>query len=639
MLLPGNGTNGAQNNTFLDSSTNNFSITRNGNTTQGTFAPYGANWSNYFDGTGGWLSAPSNTAFDFGTGDYTIEAWVYQTARSTDQVPIFQTAGTNANGLSVNIDASNGNLTVYSNAAFIISSSSSALSLNTWAHVAFTRASGTTRAFLDGAQVGSSSTSYTPAFTDPRIGINASFTSARWNGYISNLRVLKGTALYTAAFTPPTAPLTAITNTSLLTCQSNRFIDNSANNFTITRNGDVSVQVFSPFSPTASYDAGTNGGSGYFDGTGDYLSIADNAALELGSSNFCIENWFYQQANSSRSIVNKRANSSSYGLSIFAQNASNSVEVYISSNGSSWDIVNGTSLGTIIPSAWNHVALYRSGNSWYGAMNGTVTLLTTNSSAVVNNSSAWNFGAESDGFGVTGYLADGRIVIGSAVYGASNFTPPTTPLTAITNTQLLLNYTNAGVIDNAMMNNLETVGNAQISTTQSKWGGSSIAFDGTGDYLVGASNPQIAVGSGDFTIEMWIYLTANFDGTGQGLVTAAYNTNFAVIGVNGGAGNRIEFYVVNSVLTSGTNYISLNTWTHLAFTRASGTTKIFFNGNQVASSTSLTGNGAAAPVYVGTLSHATGQVMTGYLDDLRITKGFARYTANFTVPTAPFPTR
>jgi hypothetical protein len=434
-------------------------------------------------------------------------------------------------------------------------------------------------------------------------------------------------------------PLTAITNTSLLTCQSNRFIDNSANNFTITRNGDVSVQVFSPFSPTASYDAGTNGGSGYFDGTGDYLSIADNAALELGSSNFCIENWFYQQANSSRSIVNKRANSSSYGLSIFAQNASNSVEVYISSNGSSWDIVNGTSLGTIIPSAWNHVALYRSGNSWYGAMNGTVTLLTTNSSAVVNNSSAWNFGAESDGFGVTGYLADGRIVIGSAVYGASNFTPPTTPLTAITNTQLLLNYTNAGVIDNAMMNNLETVGNAQISTTQSKWGGSSIAFDGTGDYLVGASNPQIAVGSGDFTIEMWIYLTANFDGTGQGLVTAAYNTNFAVIGVNGGAGNRIEFYVVNSVLTSGTNYISLNTWTHLAFTRASGTTKIFFNGNQVASSTSLTGNGAAAPVYVGTLSHATGQVMTGYLDDLRITKGFARYTANFTVPTAPFPTR
>ena len=50
MLLHGDGTNGAQNNTFLDSSTNNFTITRNGNTTQGSFSPYGSNWSNYFGG-------------------------------------------------------------------------------------------------------------------------------------------------------------------------------------------------------------------------------------------------------------------------------------------------------------------------------------------------------------------------------------------------------------------------------------------------------------------------------------------------------------------------------------------------------------------------------------------------------------
>jgi hypothetical protein len=69
-------------------------------------------------------------------------------------------------------------------------------------------------------------------------------------GYISNLRVVAGTALYTSAFTPSTTPLTAVSGTSLLTCQSNRFIDNSSNAFTITRNGDVSVQRFSPFAPT-----------------------------------------------------------------------------------------------------------------------------------------------------------------------------------------------------------------------------------------------------------------------------------------------------------------------------------------------------------------------------------------------------
>jgi hypothetical protein len=216
------------------------------------------------------------------------------------------------------------------------------------------------------------------------------------------------------------------------------------------------------------------------------------------------------------------------------------------------------SSSSILNSAYNHFAITRSGTSVRIFANGSQVASATDStdlnSASSNTSFVGALNATAGNF--LGYIADFRVLKGTALY-TSSFTPPTAPLTAISNTQLLLNYTNAGVIDNAMMNNLETVGNAQISTTQSKWGGSSIAFDGTGDYLVGASNPQIAVGSGDFTIEMWIYLTANFDGTGQGLVTAAYNTNFAVIGVNGGAGNRIEFYVVNSVLTSGTNYISL----------------------------------------------------------------------------------
>jgi hypothetical protein len=60
LLLHGDGTNGAQNNTFLDSSTNTFTITRNGNTTQGTFSPFSlpnGEWSNYFDGSGDYLKS------------------------------------------------------------------------------------------------------------------------------------------------------------------------------------------------------------------------------------------------------------------------------------------------------------------------------------------------------------------------------------------------------------------------------------------------------------------------------------------------------------------------------------------------------------------------------------------------------
>jgi hypothetical protein len=71
----------------------------------------------------------------------------------------------------------------------------------------------------------------------------------------------------------------------------------------------------------------------------------------------------------------------------------------------------------------------------------------------------------------------------STAFVYSSFTPPTAPLTAVTNTQLLCNFTNAGILDNAMMNDLETVGNAQISTSVKKYGTGSMYFDGTGDWL------------------------------------------------------------------------------------------------------------------------------------------------------------
>jgi hypothetical protein len=88
MLLHGDGTNGAQNNTFLDSSTNNFAITRGGNTTQGSFSPYGSNWGNYFGTANG--NALLFTELTLSS-DFTIETWIYQTAQSYSGYTIFTT--------------------------------------------------------------------------------------------------------------------------------------------------------------------------------------------------------------------------------------------------------------------------------------------------------------------------------------------------------------------------------------------------------------------------------------------------------------------------------------------------------------------------------------------------------------------
>jgi len=98
----------------------------------------------------------------------------------------------------------------------------------------------------------------------------------------------KGTSLYTTTFTPPTEPLSPVANTSLLTCQDNRLIDDSINNLTITKNGDVAVRAFAPFVGVTSLPTSY---SVYFDGTGDYLTVPNTSGLQMGSGDFTIEFW------------------------------------------------------------------------------------------------------------------------------------------------------------------------------------------------------------------------------------------------------------------------------------------------------------------------------------------------------------
>ena len=672
MLLPGNGTNGRQNNTFLDSSTNNFTITRNGNTSQGTFAPFGNLWSNYFNNSTGLALAYGTATHTFWNNDFTVEFWVNCGPKSFNAI-LSSWLDSDFNGGSWQFAIVNGVPGVSNrqssgtNQGSFITAGSTRVDDGLWHHVAITQVTGaskTFRMFVDGVLRGykvENNWTQGSANSNIYIGTQGPGTfdegSRYYLGYASNIRLVtsvvsaystSSTTLGTTIFTPPTSPLTAITNTNILTCQSNRFIDNSTNAFTITRNGDVSVQRFSPFNPTASYTPSTDGGSGFFDGTGDYLTAPDNIAFEFGSGNFTIEGWFYLTGGNStfRTLVAKSSRDDPSGEGSFVVQISNANKLQMlfdNVTGGGWVIdVQGTT--NVVLNTWYHFAVVRNGNVFTAYLNGVSEVTATNSLTLVDNAQVLTIGALGYTSGtfiafVPGYISNVRLVKGTAVY-TSAFTPPTAPLTAITNTSLLLNFTNAGILDNAEMNNLETVGNAQISTAQSKFGGGSMLFDGSGDWLTAPNSKGLYIGSGDFTIEGWLYLNAtgatkgivsqfNSNGTGPGWTLYIKTTN--VLEFYGGSG---------TVTVTGTAAIAATTWTHFAVVRSGSTITIYVNGTAGGTATNSSfSDDTSALVYVGGRADSASLALNGYIDDLRITKGYARYTSNFSVPTSPFPTQ
>jgi hypothetical protein len=646
MLLHGDGTNGAQNNTFLDSSTNNFTITRNGNTTQGSFSPYGSGWSNVFDGSisSAYLSVATNTAFNCGTGNFTVEAFVNITAY-TGSYPLI--IGNNNGGFSAGAialtsqnatsgGASKISLTVYDvTSGGVTLAAASTNTIGGWTHFAVVRNGTSLVLYINGASSASTTISSGVTFDWGKNGLligggNWDTANGYYAGYISNLRLVKGTAVYTSAFTPSTTPLTAITNTSLLTCQSNRFIDNSANNFTITANSPSRVERFNPFGTATAYSTSVIGGSGYFDGTGDYLTGTGSSNLAFGSGDFTIELWVY--FNSVTSPPSYQFIYSSADSSVFA----NTPVIYWYETSSSLIFNNGGDLISttgIKAKTWYHVAVSRSSTTTKMFLNGVQVGSATDSTVYTNQPSRPMIGANGNGSGnlpFSGYISDVRCVKGTAVYTAA-FTPPTAPLTAITNTQLLLNYTNGAIFDNAMMNDLETVGNAQISTSVKKYGTGSLAFDGTGDYLQIPYSPNFQFGTGPYTIEFWINTTATSVWI---MFNAATDTGIRVFITSTGKIQLNEQVSNADNTTTSTTSINNGAWNHVAFSRASGQgTKLFINGVSEDQAGGAYNFSNTNTLYIGTRSSLV-LFLNGYLDDFRITKGVARYTTTFTPPTA-----
>lgn len=180
------------------------------------------------------------------------------------------------------------------------------------------------------------------------------------------------------------------------------------------------------------------------------------------------------------------------------------------------------------------------------------------------------------------------------------------------------------------------VGDAQISTAQSKFGGSSIAFDGTGDYItIAEASSSFTFGTGDFTIEFWLY-PSNL--TGTTIIADWRNASGGSQYITLYRDTDTLYFFEGSNRITGASALTNTVFQHIALCKGSNSTRLFVDGVQVGSTYADTTDYIApqnGSIHFGGLLGTFS--MAGHIDDVRITKGVARYTTGFTPPIAAFP--
>ena len=636
------GANNGVNNAFDDGSASNHTITAAGNATQGSFGPFArpdGEWSVDFKNTSALALPASSTDFDFGTANFTIECYMRYLGGSSDDSYIISFGGGsgNAGHFGINIYQGNWRVGAFNNDL----AGGTAPTDQDWHHVAVVYVSNVFKLYVDGSVV-STSGSDGPFNTTTGAVIGGYWDdsdSNNFNGLISNLRVVKGTAVYTSNFTAPTGPLTAISGTVLLTCQSNRFVDNSSSGHALTPVVSPSVSAFGPFLTDAVYDPAVNGASAYFDGSGDYITCSRNAGTDyqFGSGNFTVEGYFFvsgtgnglTQAGAIDCSIGGANSNSSFFLNI----NHNAITGYFS-DGAGWDksieianLSNGEQ--------WVHVAWVRNGSTLTiyrnGVSIGTITSFITLGDSTLDLSLGIQNGAGAGDQKWKGYMSDVRLVKGTAVY-TGNFTPPTAPLTAITNTKLLLNMADGQAIDSAAQKEWTSAtvwqGTPKLATAQSKFGDTSLYFNNSSVYTIPAGlAPQ--GGTADYTMEFW-WRTEGTPDTNDTLFMDSNEKFFMQFGDDGDA----HMWAGDANLGQS---FSVNTWYHAAFVRNGSTVNWYHNGTAVGSGLSVGTMDTLGTLYMGAQPYDGGRFhFQGWVDEMRISR-FARYTSNFTPATEPFP--
>jgi len=208
------------------------------------------------DGSGDYFTTSTSSDYTFGTGDFTVEHWVNLTGSASGQPTIIdaRTTGSYTTQWVTYFD------TDYTYNFYAVGGNrlkSSRLAINTWNHIAVVRSSGVTTLYVNGISQGTYADTNNYSMTSIVFGANAVNFGHNTNGRLSNLRVVKGTAVYTSSFKPPTQPLTNITNTKLL-CFNNSSTTGTTVG-TITASGNPTASTKSPFDDPEGFQFGEEG--------------------------------------------------------------------------------------------------------------------------------------------------------------------------------------------------------------------------------------------------------------------------------------------------------------------------------------------------------------------------------------------
>jgi hypothetical protein len=475
------------------------------------------------------------------------------------------------------------------------------------------------------------------------------FAVSDYQGHIDDFRITKGVARYTSAFTPPsrslpdyTTPLPAGPNTDNYWFPTSTLLkgDGTDNGTSFTDStGKHTWTATNAVTKTGVKKFGT--ASMYFSGTNSYLAGDGSSDFAFGTTDFTIEMWIYRTATGVRQgLFDTRPASTDGAYVCFEVSATDKLNLYV---GSSSPI---TATTTLAANTWYHVAICRASNNTRLFVNGV------QDGATYSDSNTYGCGASRPAIGVhayamnaflyTGYIDNLRVTKGFARYTA-NFAPPwyefsttQTPTSSYDDywnnvTALIHSDTRADglVVDHKTGAPWVKNGGVTLSNTQSKYGGYSCYFDGNGDYLTGDGSNNYDF-PGDFTIEMWAYRTVA--GVQQVLYDSrptSSNGVYIYLDINS---DKFRFHTDSGgTVVNTTTTLSANTWYHLSISRTGTTTRLFVNGISEGSLTSDSRSylvGANRPS-IGIDGNNGTVPFSGYIDELRITKGVGRYTTNF----------